>query len=217
MEGISFRTGRRSDLTGEDGTIGQRVAAREIRSISALNLYAVRDDERVVERIIHIVIVIMFGRTRRCVPVGILAADGTVRIIALQPYFYIPVFIRLIRHIRTCLAFVIFSQGHQVVFVSSCGIKNQLQFLLTSCVLRRISRSVTTVRSEGHVEDRLTRMSRRIGLDRVRRVELVRTHINLAVLHAFRKRHIVLRQHRGLYCLIHIHLFDVCIRYAFVP
>ena len=88
MEGISLRTGRRSDLTGEDGTIGQRVAAREIRSISALNLYAVRDDERVVERIIHIVIVIMFGRTRRRVPVVILAADGAVRIIALEPNFY---------------------------------------------------------------------------------------------------------------------------------
>ena len=139
MEGISFRTGRRSDLTGEDGTIGQRVAAREIRGVATLDLYAVRDDERVVEGVIDIVIDIMFGRTRRRVPVEILIAGSTKRIIALEPYLNRPMFIRLIRYIRTRLAFVIFSQGHQVVFVSSCGIKYQLQLLLTSCVLRRIS------------------------------------------------------------------------------
>ena len=125
-------------------------------------------------------------------------------------------FIRLIRYIRTRLALVIFSQGHQVVFVSSRGIKNQLQLLLTSCVLRRISRSVTSVRIEGHVEDRLTRMSRRIRFDRVRRVELVRTHINLAVLHTFGKCHIVIRQLRRLYTLIDEGVSDLAVCLAFM-
>ena len=88
VEYISFGTGGRFDSTGEDGTIGQRVASREIRSISALHLHAVWDDERIVEGVIDVVIYVMFSRTRRRVPFGILAADGAVRIIALEPNLY---------------------------------------------------------------------------------------------------------------------------------
>ena len=88
VEGISFRAGRRSDLTGEDGTIGQRVAAREIRGVATFDLYAVRDNKRIVEGVIHIVIDIMLSRTRRRVPVVVLAAEGTVLIIALEPNLY---------------------------------------------------------------------------------------------------------------------------------
>jgi hypothetical protein len=73
MEGISFRAGRRSDLTGEDGTIGQRVAVidelcagtiqhycsvfdiMEVAGlIATLDLNTMRDDKGVVQRIVVI-------------------------------------------------------------------------------------------------------------------------------------------------------------------
>ena len=72
------------------------------------------------------------------------------------------------------------------------------------------------MRIEGHVEDRLTRMSRRIRLDRVCRVELVRTHINLAVLHTFGKCHIVIRQLRRLHTLVNEGVTDSVFRLTFM-
>ena len=60
-------------------------------------------------------------------------------------------------------------------------------------------------------------MSCRIGLDRVRRVELVRTHINLAVLHTFGERHIVIRQFSRLHVLVNEGVANLRVSLTFVP
>ena len=57
-------------------------------------------------------------------------------------------------------------------------------------------------------------MGSRIRLDGVCGIELVRTHIYLAVLHTFRKRHIIIRQLSRLHALINEGVADLCIFFA---
>ena len=79
-----------------------------------------RNNERIIQRIIDIGIHIMLGRTRRRVPIVEVAADRTIGIIALQPNFYGPSRVRFTcnrgrRHKTRTV--------HKVIFVSSCCIE----------------------------------------------------------------------------------------------
>ena len=178
---------------------------------STLHHDTVRHDERIVERVVVITDSTIFRRARRRIlGIRLIRSTRTDRV-ALQPYLYRPVFVRLLSLERVyrfvSLAFVIGRISHEVVLVSSGGIEHELQFLQAGSIVRRTSGRITSRRLVCRIVNRDTRVGRRIRLDIIRRVELVRTHINLAVLNTLRERHIVRRQLYILHTLVDRHVF----------
>ena len=83
MEALTCSTGVGGDLTGQNGTISQRITIVNYLSafltiesglITTHQMYTVRNNKRVIQGIILVVYVFMFGRTRRSVPFYIFVA-----------------------------------------------------------------------------------------------------------------------------------------------
>ena len=180
-----------------DGILDMIVSAIGSSFESTLHHDTVRYDERIVERVIVITDRTILRRARRRIlGIGIIRSTRIDRV-ALQPYLYRPVFVRFLGYERVyrfvSLAFVIGRIGHEFIFVSSGGIEHELQFLQAGSIVRRTSGGITTRRLVCRIVNRDTRVGRRIRLDIIRRIELVCTHINLAVLNTLRERHIIRR------------------------
>ena len=183
-------------IAGEDRAEGERLALGKVTREAALHLYAVRDDEGVVGDIIVIAEAyqVKHGRARRGIDLSAVLVRSGMDGVTLQPYFDRPGAVRITGYGRIS-GRAIACLGHEGVFVPSGGIEDELEFLQTGCVGGRRSRSITTRRSEGYIEYRLARVRRCIRTDSKRRVELIRTYINLAVLNTIGEIHIFVREH----------------------